>query len=101
MPRKVLKNTSKTKKYLDKLPKVYAVFHWAKWGILEVHWSWKYKEGMPLVYTYYDGNGCCDEWHLMPIDRVSSGSFWNFYSTREAAEQMINRLNEDPNYDKF
>ena len=54
--RKVLKNTAKTKEYLDKLPKVYGLFLWAKWGILELPWTGKYnKEGEPLVYIYYAG----------------------------------------------
>lgn len=92
--RKVLKNTPKTKKYLDKLPKIYGVFLWAKWGILELYWSGKYtKNGVPLVYVYYDCNGCCDEFRLIPINQASSGSFWNFFMSREPAEKMCDHLN--------
>ena len=82
--RKVLKNTAKTKEYLDKLPKVYGLFLWAKWGILELPWSGKYTKdpiAVPLVYNYYDANGACDEYRLVPITSCSSGSFWNFISS--------------------
>ena len=92
--RKVLKNTSKTKKYLDELTKIYGVFLWAKWCVLELYWSGKYnKVGIPLVYVYYDGNGCCDEFRLMPIVHASSGTFYGWYSDKELAKQISDSLN--------
>lgn len=93
--RKILKNTPKTKTYLDSLPKIYCVFLWAKWGIMELPWSGKYdKYGMPLVYVYYDANGCCDEYHLMPARLVSSGGFWDWYESKDNAEFVREKLNE-------
>lgn len=94
--RKVLKNTLKTKVYLDSLPKVYGIFLWAKWGILELRWSGKCdKSGMPLVYDYYDANGTCDEYHLRPISKCSSGSFLGWYDSFDKAKMVRNALNKD------
>lgn len=97
MQRKILKNTHKTKAYLDSLPKVYGIFLWAKWGILELPWSGKYTKGsikVPLVYNYYDANGTCDEYHLVPITRCSSGRFWDWYEGKENAKEIQCILNE-------
>ena len=95
--RKILKNTPKTKKYLDSLPKVYGLFLWAKWGILELPWSGKYTKGaikVPLVYNYYDANGTCDEYHLVPITYCSSGAFWSWFEDKEVARTEQAKLNE-------
>ena len=97
MARKILKNTAKTKAYLDSLPKVYGIFLWAKWGILEFPWSGKYTKGdivVPLVYNYYDANGMCDEYHLVPINSCSSGAFWDWYEFKNNAEEVQETLNE-------
>ena len=94
--RKVLKNTARTKKYLDKLPKIYGIFLWAKWAILELPWTGKYdkKTGLPLVYIYRDANGACDEYYIAPISHASSGRFWNWYGTKDEAKEIQNNLNE-------
>jgi hypothetical protein len=97
MARKILKNTAKTKAYLDSLPKVYGIFLWAKWGILALPWSGKYTKGdivVPLVYNYYDANGMYDEYHLVPITSCSSGAFWDWYETEEGAKYAQEKLNE-------
>jgi hypothetical protein len=95
--RKILKNTLKTKAYLDSLPKVYGLFLWAKWGMLELPWSGKYTKGdivVPLVYNYYDANGTCDEYHLVPITHCSSGAFWDWYEFKNNAKEVQALLNE-------
>ena len=93
--RKVLKNTAKTKEYLDKLPKLYGIFLWAKWGILELPWSGKYnKDNMPLVYIYHDFNGEYDEYVLNTINMASSGGFWGCYEDKATAEEVQEKLNE-------
>jgi hypothetical protein len=97
MLRKILKNTAKTKAYLDSLPKVYGIFLWAKWGILELPWSGKYTKGktpVPLVYNYYDNNGTYDEYHLVPITYCSGGAFWDWCETKEDAKYVQEKLNE-------
>ena len=94
--RKILKNTPKTKTYLDSLPKIYGIFLWAKWAMLELHWSGKYdkKTGEPLVYHYYDANGICDEYHLVPIHCVSSGAFHGWYEDKNTADDIRLELND-------
>lgn len=100
MARKILKNTAKTKAYLDSLPKVYGIFMWAKWGMLEFPWPGKYTEcdiadiAVPLVYNYYDANGTRDEYQLMPITSCSSGGFWCWFEDKEAAKEVQEKLNE-------
>ena len=93
--RKILKSTPKTKTYLDNLPKLYGIFMWAKWGILELPWTGKYnKDGIPLVYIYHDFNGEYDEYILNTINMASSGSFWGWYEDKEAAKEEQIKLNE-------
>ena len=106
--RKILKNTPKTKIYLDSLPKIYGIFLWAKWAMLKLPWSGKYdkKTGEPLVYIYYDANGACDEYHLVPIHYASSGAFWDWYEFKNNAEEVQEKLNEalkrgEIGYDEF
>jgi len=95
MPRKILKNTPKTKKYLDRLPKVYGIFLWAKWGVLELPWTGKYnKDGIPLVYIYHDFNGEYDEYYLDHIRKASSGGFWGWYENKDTAKEVQTKLNE-------
>ena len=90
----ILENNKETKKYLDSLPKIYAVYLWASYGILEVPWTEKFNySGVPLVYDYYDGNGCFDEYHLKPINRISSGGFFNWYHNKELAVKVCDMLN--------
>jgi hypothetical protein len=92
--KKILQNDSNTKEYFKTLTKIYGLFLWAKWGMLELYWSGKLDErGMPLVYVYYDANGTCDEYRLMPIDRASSGGFWSWYMKRSDAECIQKNLN--------
>lgn len=99
--RKILKNTPKTKEYLDNLPKVYGIFLWAKWGILELSWTGEYdKDGLPLVYIYYDANGACDEYYLAPITYASSGGFHSWYSDKNTAYDIMLELN-DKLYEKL
>lgn len=93
--KRILKNTAKTKKYLESLPKIYGIFLWAKWGMLELPWSGKYdKTGEPLVYIYYDANGMCDEYHLVPIHYASSGGFHGWYRNYDTAYDTQLELND-------
>lgn len=95
--KKILPNTHKTKEYLDSLPKVYGIFLWAKWGMLECPWPGVYDKNqvIPLVYSYYDANGTCDEYHLIPLPTVSSGCFYNWYEDKETALKVQAELNKE------
>ena len=105
--KKKLKNTPKTKVYLDSLPKLYGIFLWAKWGILEFPWSGKYnKDGIPLVYIYHDFNGEYDEYYLATINKASSGGFWDWYEDKDTAKEVQEKLNEalkrgEAGYDEY
>lgn len=93
--RKILKNGPKTKKYLTSCKKLYGVFLWAKWGILELPWTEKYnKDGIPLVYIYHDFNGERDEYYLNTINKASSGSFWGWYENKDIAKEVQVKLNK-------
>lgn len=100
--KKLLKSTARTKKYLDKLPKIYGIFLWAKWGILELPWTGKLdKDGLPLVYIYYDANGLYDGYRLGSIRSASSGGFYDWYTDREYAEHIKDNLNQEEVSSRF
>lgn len=100
---KVLNNSPATKAYLDSLRNIYAVFLWAKWAVVEVPWSGEYDlaTGLPLVYNYYDCNGTCEEYRLVPINKISSGGFYSWCYTRDNAEAIQEKLNKELRHDKF
>ena len=103
MLKKVLKNNSRALRRLNRMYKIYGVFLWAKWGIMELHWSGKIDgDGYPLVYIYYDGNGAADEWHLVPIHQASSGYYYDWFTSKSSAQtvqkELNNRLEEEYNY---
>lgn len=92
--KKILKETAKTKAYLDSLPKIYGLFLWAKWGILALPWTGKYnKAGIPLVYIYHDFNGEHAEYRLAPINQASSGCFYAWYESKDIAIETQSALN--------
>ena len=69
--RKRLKNTKKNKDKLAKLPKIYLVACWARYGVLEFPFSGRYKKinkkPIPLVWDFDDHNGTYPEYVLSPI----------------------------------
>lgn len=97
--RKVLPNNPKTKKYLESLPKLYIVGCWAKYGVREYSYTTKNdSNGDPLVYDYYDGNGACDEYHLMNICKVTTGRVFCWTLHRECANFIAEALNRSYGY---
>ena len=118
--KKVLKNTLKTRKYLDKLPKkelvvrddyegdfvaldeqtykVYLIACWASYGILEFPFTGKYiKENgidIPLVYDYDDHNGTCDCWWLRKITNTTTGRKLVWTQDAAAARRISDKMNE-------
>lgn len=98
--RKILPNTPKIKRYLDKFPKVYLVGYWAHCGVREYYFSGKYdKHNVPMVWDYYDANGCCDEWHLIPLTQTTTGTVicWSF--VRSTADFIAKNINKSEGYD--
>lgn len=97
--RKVLKNTPKTKAYLDSLPKIYLVGCWAKYGVREYPFTEKYFSengfSIPLVYDYYDCNGTCDNYLLRRLDRVTSGRVIMWTQNKAIADKVAELLNKE------
>lgn len=99
MIKKVLKNNKKTKQYLDKLPKMYIVGRWAKFGVSDYSFTGKYIEvdgiSIPLVYKYYDANGTTDMWYLCPITQVTTGAVIMWTQNKPIAERIAKALNTE------
>ena len=96
--KKCLKNIAKSKAYLDKLPKIYAVCGWAKYGVMEYPFTEKYfrKNGysIPLVYYYDDFNGTCDNYWLRRID-MTSGTVVMWTQNKSVADKVAELFNKD------
>ena len=90
--KKILKDTPKTKKFLDSLPKIYLIGCWADYGYIWYPCTNKNKDGIPLVYQYYDANGTTSEYHLVPIDHTTTGRVLGWTTSEAAASKMANSL---------
>lgn len=96
--KKILKDSKKTRAYIDSLPKLYVVGCWAKYGVREYPNSGKTDaEGIPLVWDYYDGNGTCSEYHLVSIYDTTSGSVWCWNDSEDVCEWISDALNTREN----
>ena len=97
--RKIRQNNKRTAKYLKKLPTIYLIACWAKWGIMSLPFSGKYKEirgeNIPLVWIYNDCNGLCDEYHLVPIIYATSGRIKTWTESPEEAERILMELESE------
>ena len=97
--RKCLKNTAKTRAYLDGLPKIYMVGLWAKYGVREYPFTEKYFSengfSVPLVYHYDDCNGTCDNWYLRRLDHVTSGFVIMWTQNESVARKVAELLNKE------
>ena len=94
-----LPNTYKTAQYLGSLPKMYIVGCWAGYGVEGFSWSGKWEKNPrtghmePLVWKYYDANGECDIWILVPIHQVTSGAIITWTEDKEMAYRIAYALN--------
>lgn len=95
--KRILKNNTKTKEYLDSLPKVYITACWAKWGIREFPFSGKFEKEnniyIPLVYDYDDHNGTADQWELRRIDFTTTGYIADWSFNKLVAEDLAEFYN--------
>ena len=95
----VLKNNAKAAKYLSKLPKIYLVACWARYGVWDLIWSGKFIKDKdtghlePLVWHYNDHNGTADNWYLRPLHNVTTGFIMTWTQDRCIAESIANALN--------
>lgn len=99
--RNVLKNTPKTKVYLDSLPKIYMVGKWAKYGVREYPFTGKYKYdefnniSVPLVYDYDDFNGTCDNYYLRGITSTTTGLIVMWTQLKSVADKVAELFNKE------
>lgn len=97
--KKVLKNTPKTKTYLDSLPKIYLVGCWAKYGVREFPFTEKYFSengfSVPLVYDYDDFNGTCDNWYLRRLNYVTIGQIIMWTQNKAVADKVVELFNKE------
>lgn len=99
--RNVLKNTPKTKAFLDSLPKIYMVGCWAKYGVWEFPFTGKYRRdeycdiSVPLVYQYDDHNGTCDNYYLRDITSTTSGAVIMWTEIKEVADRVAELFNKE------
>lgn len=88
--RKRLKNTKKNKDKLAKLPKIYLVACWARYGVLEFPFSGRYKKinkkPVPLVWDFDDHNGTYPEYVLRPITWTTTAAIRGWVRDEQQAK---------------
>ena len=88
--RKRLKNTKKNKDKLAKLPKIYLIACWARYGVLEFPFSGRYKKinkkAVPLVWDFDDHNGTYPEYVLRPITWTTTAAIRGWVRNKQQAK---------------
>ena len=88
--RKRLKNTKKNKDKLAKLPKIYLIACWARYGVLEFPFSGRYKKinkkPVPLVWDFDDHNGTYPEYVLRPITWTTTAAIRGWLRDEQQAK---------------
>lgn len=96
MLRKRLPDSQKTKDKLAKLPKIYLVACWARYGVLDFPFSGKYKKVkdadspliryIPLVWDLDDHNGVYPEYVLRPITWTTTAAIRGWVRDEQQAK---------------
>lgn len=94
--RKRLPYNQKTKDKLAKLPKIYLIACWARYGVLDFPFSGKYKKVkdadsplvryIPLVWDFDDHNGVYPEYVLRPITWTTTAAIRGWVSNEKQAK---------------
>ena len=96
--KKVLKNSLKTKKFLDKLPKIYIVAFWSRFGVKEFPFSGKFIKdelrGNLYIPLVYDRDETCDLWRLKKITNTAAGAIVLWTQNRNVAEKVAAMYNQ-------
>ena len=98
--RKVLKNNSKNRAFLDSLPQIYLVGCWARYGVMDFHFTGMYERNendidIPLVYDYDDHNGTCDNYYLRRIDNTTTGQIVLWTQSKSVAHKIAELFNKE------
>jgi hypothetical protein len=101
LTKKVLSNNKRTQKYLEKLPKIYIVACWARFGVREYPFTGKFVKDqyrgnvyVPLVYDYDDCNGTGDDYYLRKITNVTTGNIVLWTQNKNIAEKIAAMYNQ-------
>lgn len=101
LTKKVLSNNEKTQKYLKKLPKIYVVAHWARFGVREYPFTGKFVKDknrgnvyVPLIYDYDDRNGTGDEYYLKKLTSATTGIIIIWTQNKNVAEKIAAMYNQ-------
>lgn len=94
--RKHLPDNQKTRDKLAKLPKIYLIACWARYGVLEFPFSGKYKKVkdadspliryIPLVWDFDDHNGTYPEYVLRPITWTTTAAIRGWVRDEQQAK---------------
>ena len=94
--RKHLPHNQKTKDKLAKLPKIYLIACWARYGVLEFPFSGEDKKGkdagspliryIPLVWDFDDHNGVYPEYVLRPITWTTTAAIRGWVRDEQQAK---------------
>ena len=96
--KKRLKDCAKTNRYLKKLPDIYLVACWYKFGVRHFPFSGKFKKYangtlVPLVWDFDDHNGTYPEWILRPIFDTTTGFSLTWTFSENIAERIASKFN--------
>lgn len=97
--RKTLKCTPRNNARIAKLPDLYLVGYWARYGVMTVKDSGKTAKSpvtnrfYPLVWVYNDHNGTCPSWELIPIVLATTGLVECWTVSQKAANYLADALN--------
>lgn len=101
LTKKVLSNNKRTQKYLEKLPKIYVVACWARFGVREYPFTGKFVKDeyrgdtyVPLVYDYDDRNGTGDDYYLRKITNTTTGVIIMWTQNKNIAEKIAAMYNQ-------
>lgn len=90
MLRKRMPHNQKTKDKLAKLPKIYLIACWARYGVLEFPFSGRYKKinkkAVPLVWDFDDHNGTYPEYVLRPITWTTTAAIRGWVRNKQQAK---------------
>ena len=96
--KRVYKNNKRMQKRLDKCRQVYLVVKWAKYGVVNYHYTGRFvldhhNSYVPEVYYHYDCNGMVDEWHRAPITSTTVGGIVTYTFNKHKAELIARAFN--------
>ena len=101
LTKKVLSNNKRTQEYLEKLPKIYVVACWTRFGVREYPFTGKFAKDkhrgdtyVPLVYDYDDCNGTGDDYYLRKLTNTTTGIIIVWTQNKNIAEKIAAMYNQ-------